>query len=179
MTTLIFALFLFSFFNAFFCYHDVTITDGHAIIPKDRKFVNFDNLRVRKINKTHHLLAGRVELMRDIGDIFNFQALIYKKSGNAYQRTALHFGPKNFCSYIKEDRFLWPELLKVFDLPQNRTCPMLKGSYNIFGYDIQPNLFPIKFDGDYMFETRLEDHEGEVLNGYQMYASYIYIDEGN
>lgn len=149
------------------------------MIANDTKFINFDKLRVRKVNKTHHLLVGTVDVIRDIGNDFKMHALLYKKAGNSYQKTAAHIGPKKACVFIKEAHYLYPALLEVSDLPSSRSCPLKKKTYHINGMDIPVETFPINLDGDYMFELRLLDDDEELLNGFQFFASFIYIDEGN
>lgn len=55
---------------------------------------------------------------------------------------------------------------------------MKKKLYHINSFNIPlENSFPYSFEGDCMFEFRLLNGDGEVLNGYQMYAFYIKIDE--
>lgn len=166
------------FFNRNVAYQEVTLTEGHAMVANDTKFINFDNLRVRKVNKTHHLLVGTVDVIRDIGNDFNMETLLYRKSGNVFKKTAAHIGPKKACDFIKEGHYFYPALLEVSDLPSSRSCPLKKKTYHINGMDIPVETFPVNLDGDYMFELRLLDDD-QLLNGFQFYASFIYIDEGN
>lgn len=179
MTTLFFVLLLLTIFSGTFSFHDVKIIDGRSIVPNDRTFINFDKLLVEKVNSTHYWIIGELEFFRDVGDDYNFETLIYKKSGNNYHKTLLHFGPKTFCRYMREDNFLWPTLLQNSDFSRDRSCPIRQGTYHIYGIIIKPDELPLKLDGDYMFELRFVDFNGRVLNGYQIYATYIYIDEEN
>lgn len=159
-----------------FAYQEVSITDGRPIVANDTKFINFDNLRVRKVNKTHHLIVGTVEIFRDISNKFKIANFLYRKAGNAYKKTPYHIGPKNACDFIREEQYLYPALLKVSDLPpQNQSCPIPKKVYHIKGYNIPLESFPKSFDGDFMIEALLLDADENVLNGYRMFASFIYV----
>lgn len=113
---LILAVSAIAFYSQVFCYHEVTLTDGRAIVANDTKFVNLEHLRVKKVNKTHHLLVGTIDLLLDIDNSFQLQVLIYQKAGKVYQKTALHIGPKKACVFIKEPHYIYSQLLEVSDL---------------------------------------------------------------
>lgn len=157
-------------------FQDVTLTDGRPLVAHDTKFVNLDNLRVRKVNKTHHLIVGTFEVFRDINNNFEVEALPFKKAGNAYKKTPFHIGPKKACEAFREGFYLYPALMEVSDLPpQNQSCPIPKKLYHINGLNIPIDNLPKSLDGDFLFEIRLLDKNGDILNGYQMLASFIYI----
>ena len=40
-----------------------------------------------------------------------------------YQKTVYKLGPKDFCKYFNDDKYFYPDLLKVSDLPVIGTCP--------------------------------------------------------
>jgi cell division protein FtsL len=52
------------------CYREISITNGQAIYVESHKVINFDNLRVKKVNRSDHLLVGSIETFVDIGDDF-------------------------------------------------------------------------------------------------------------
>lgn len=177
MITLVSIIFFIGYLQEGSAYREVSLTEGRAIVANDTKFINFDGLRVRKVNKTHHLLLGTVNVNRDIDDEFRLEMRIYKKAGNVYQKTAFHIGPKKACLFIKEAHYAYPALLEVSDFPKSRECPLKQKLYHINGMDVPMETFPVNLDGDFMFELRLLDDDETILNGFQFYASFIFIGE--
>jgi len=56
--------------NPIFAYFDLQLTDGGPLIASDSKYINFDKLRVKKVNRTTHLLIGELETFKDFGNDF-------------------------------------------------------------------------------------------------------------
>lgn len=88
-------------FSEVFSFYEASLTEGQAIVANDTKFINFDNLKVKTVNKTHHLLIGTIDVLRDIDNSFKLESLFYKRTGNAYQKSAMHLRPIPACDYIK------------------------------------------------------------------------------
>ena len=64
---------LFSISNGFLNaeYLEVSITSGQPIFSGNSSILSLDNLRVRKVNKTDHLLVGSFEIFEDVGNDFD------------------------------------------------------------------------------------------------------------
>lgn len=52
------------------CFFHVEFTDGRPIFWGDNKTINFDNMRVRRVNRSDHLVTGSFETFVEIGDDF-------------------------------------------------------------------------------------------------------------
>jgi hypothetical protein len=61
-------LILFDTFCFIDCYFEISLTSGQAIIKNDTEFMNFDKLRVKKFNRSGHVLDGEIELFVEIGN---------------------------------------------------------------------------------------------------------------
>lgn len=53
------------------CYKELIITSGQPMVVGNKKVVNLDNLRVKKVNHSDHFLVGSFETFLDIGNDFN------------------------------------------------------------------------------------------------------------
>lgn len=53
--------------NAFF---EVSITNGHPMILNEKKFVNLDKLRVKKVNKTGHYVVGEIDIFIELSNAY-------------------------------------------------------------------------------------------------------------
>lgn len=61
------------------CLFEVDLTDGRAIVPNDDQFVNFDNLRVKKVNHSDHFLIGTIEFFVDLSNDYEVCYQMRKK----------------------------------------------------------------------------------------------------
>lgn len=104
-------------FNEVLSYMDVTIGYSEIHVKNDKKHVNFDNLRLRKVKKAH-LLNGNLEFIQDIGNDYTLAVMLYKSAGNDYKLLPYKIGPKPFCQVIAEDTFFYAEFKAASDLPE-------------------------------------------------------------
>jgi hypothetical protein len=73
MITKVFSLLVFgAILQVIFCFFDVELTDGRAIQGTD---VNFDGLRVRKINHSVHAAVGSFETLVELDDTYDVNNL--------------------------------------------------------------------------------------------------------
>lgn len=147
-------------------------------MENDENFVNIDKLRIKKVNKTHHMLIGSFVLHKDLGNDYNLLCLAYKKAGNDYKLMPFKIGPTKFCDFIQSEKMLYPELLLVSDFPPLDTCPWPAGTYTINGY--HPDLSkipPFIESNDYMVKCLVKDGE-TVLNGMQIYGTVLSVPVG-
>lgn len=98
---------------------------------------------------------------------------MYKKAGNDYKLSPFKLGPKNFCSFVKEEEMLYPDLKAVSDFPDVNTCPWPAKTYHIFGYQADLSKIPPVVDnGDYMLQCVLKYKE-EVLQGFKIFGTIL------
>ncbi|CAO1414382.1 unnamed protein product [Diamesa tonsa] len=149
---------------------EFSLTHGEPIVKNDQYYVNLDNVRVRKVNRTHHLIIGNLTLFVDQGNEYEFFAVLYKKAGNAYKKTPYKMGPNKFCDFLSEEKMFYPHIHATSDFPSIETCPWPKNLYHLFGYSVQFNVFPPYLSsGDYMVECYSELN-GKLQNGYRFYG---------
>ncbi|CAO1398151.1 unnamed protein product [Diamesa serratosioi] len=125
------------------------------------KFADYSNLRVRRTNRTNFLLTGNFTYFEDTGNNHQIQINILKKLGNKYQLTPYHMKKENYCDFVA-NHAIYEDLRKVSDIPREGVCPWPKGTYKIYGFNIEVERIPPFFDGDYMLETIIYMNDNEV-----------------
>lgn len=134
---------------------EVDLTHSEVLVKGDDKFANIDKLRIKKVNKTHHLLIGEIVLYKELSDDFELLCLSYKKAGNDYKLLPYKVGPTKFCQFLESEKLLLPEFLAVTDLPAVGICPWPAAEYKVHGYDPDLSKLPPIIDtGDYMVEKK-------------------------
>ena len=113
---------------------EFSLTHGEPIVKKDDKYINLDNVRVRKVNRTHHLIIGNFTMHVNQGNEYEFFAFMYIKQGNEYKKTAYKLGPKKFCDFVREEILFYPHIHATSDFPSLETCPWPKVSYGLLNY---------------------------------------------
>ncbi|CAO1414374.1 unnamed protein product [Diamesa tonsa] len=150
---------------------EFSLTHGEPIVKNDNNYLNLDNVRVKKVNRTHHLIIGNFTMYVDQGNDYEFYGLLYKKQGNEYKKTPYKVGPNKFCDFLRDEKMFYPNILATSDFPSTDICPWPKNVYHLFGYNAQFNLFPPTLSsGDYMVETYSE-LAGKLQNGYRFYGT--------
>ncbi|CAO1414366.1 unnamed protein product [Diamesa tonsa] len=150
---------------------EFSLSHGEPMVKDDQHYLNMDNLRVKKVNRTHHLLIGNFTLYVNQGNEYEYFARLYKKQGNAYKKTPYKVGPKKFCDFLSDEKMFYPDILAASDFPSIETCPWTSKVYTIFGYNIQLNMVPPIFStSDYMIEV-FSELQGKFQNGYRVYGT--------
>lgn len=49
-------------------YLEVTLTDVNPIVHNDTKFINFDNIKIHRMNKTEHVISGYFEAFVELSN---------------------------------------------------------------------------------------------------------------
>lgn len=96
---------------------EASLRHFEPLVKNATKHVNFDKLRIRKVNKTHHLFIGELETFESFGDQYKIESLIYKMAGNDYKLLPFHMGPDGWCQFIKTQEFMYEDFRKVSDFP--------------------------------------------------------------
>ncbi|CAO1398162.1 unnamed protein product [Diamesa serratosioi] len=128
-------------------------------------------MRVKHINRTERLWAGNMTYFVDVGNEVTLETIIYKRSGRTYQQTPFKFPSEKFCDRMKTSPN-YEDLRKVSNIPASDVCPWPKGTYEVYGYNLNIDRLPPYFVGHYMFETRFYK-DGDFLNGYRLYGTII------
>ena len=58
----------FNFFEMFHCFFEVSMTGAGPLKPGNNKYINFDKVRVKKVNKTGHYLIGELKTFIELDD---------------------------------------------------------------------------------------------------------------
>lgn len=98
-------------------YVEASLRHYESIVPGQTKHVNFDKMRVKKINKTHHAFLGDLEVFQEFGDEYKISGLIYKMAGNEYRQMPYKLGPDGWCEFIKKAKSIYAEFLPVSNFP--------------------------------------------------------------
>ena len=102
---------------------EFSLTHGEPMIKNDERYLNLDSLRVKKVNRTHHLIIGNLTMYVNQGNDYELYGLLYKKQGNDYKKTPYKVGPNKFCDFLRDEKMFYPEVLTVSDFPSIDTCP--------------------------------------------------------
>ncbi|CAO1407339.1 unnamed protein product [Diamesa hyperborea] len=134
-------------------------------------FSDFSNLRVRRVNRTSFLMVGNLTFFEDVGNEHQIESKILKKSGNQYQLTPYRLKKENYCDFVR-DHASYKDLRKVSNIPEEGVCPWPKGTYEVYGFNVNVDYIPPFFDGDYMLETTIYFNE-EKVSVQEMYATIM------
>ena len=175
-----------------YCYFDVELTEGRYLNGTGE--VRFDEIKVKRVNKTLYGISGKLEVSEEIDDSFEVLILIFyltliflnllvavynqvtesffKKQGNEYRLTPFHIGPYKFCDYIQNQSFTYDDFLKCSDLPPKKDCPWKKGTYNMNKCLLPVDKMPHYFNGEYRIDI-VASKNGEVSGGFQAFFYVI------
>jgi hypothetical protein len=92
---------------------------------KKSDYVNFDNMKVKKVNRTHHLVVGEVIFHVPVGNEVMITTRLFKKAGNDYKLLPFRTPPQGWCDFVKSDTVVWPQVEKVSDFPSSDTVRAL------------------------------------------------------
>ncbi|CAO1318780.1 unnamed protein product [Diamesa serratosioi] len=113
---------------------DVHLTFGKPYYQNDTKFIDLSKIRVKKMNKTHHIVDGEMELFRSIGDEYDVQINVFQRKGNEIKKMPLYTRTKKFCNFFREEKLVYPDLRNYTDFPSITTCPWPKQIYHFYSY---------------------------------------------
>ena len=142
-----------------------------SVNQNDTTFADFTQMRVQHYNRTERVWAGNMTFFVDVGDEFEVESRLYKNIGNQYQQTPFKRPRSTFCDYARNNE-LFDDMRQVSNLPVKGVCPWPKGTYEIYGYNINIDRMQPYFVGDYMVETSFYENDKQ-LNGYQLFVTVI------
>lgn len=108
---------LFGLFEMLYGYMETSLRHYEALVPGQSKHVNFDKMRVKKMNKTHHAFLGDLEVFQEFGDQYKISGLIYKMAGNEYKLMPYKLGPDGWCTFLSKAKSIYAEFEPVSNFP--------------------------------------------------------------
>jgi hypothetical protein len=111
---------------------ETSLRHYEPLVPDALKHVNFDKLRVKKVNKTHHAFLGELEVFQSFGDEYKISGLMYKMAGNDYKMLPYKLGPYGWCEFILKYKDVYAEFQAVSDFPAPKEVLRLNLNHLIF-----------------------------------------------
>ena len=102
------------------------MTAGSAL-NTTRKFADFSNLKVKKINRKH-VVVGEFEFYEKLSNEQNCTLLIYKKQGGEYRKTSFKLPIKGCCDFYNTDTYIIPSIkahCAKCEKQSDKVCPFL------------------------------------------------------
>lgn len=124
---------------------EVTLSHCEPII-KNKKRINLDNFKIKKLNKTTRAVTGSFELFENVNDdievesfksISRFLQLISDRLSHLQeiwkriQVNAVQVGPKRICQFVKEEKLFYPNFITRTNFPPPPSCAIKVGVYYI------------------------------------------------
>jgi len=104
---------------------EISLDSYSSKVKNDTKFLNVDKLRVKKVNRTHHLIVGETTIHVPLDNSYLIGCHLYQKAGNDYKLMPYKLPRKPFCHGIQSDIIFTPEFIKTSDLPPQDTVKEL------------------------------------------------------
>lgn len=96
---------------------EASLRHFEVLEPNSTKHVNFDKMRIKKVNKTHHLFLGDIEVFQEFGNEYKVAGLIYKSAGNDYKLMPYKLGPDGWCEFLKSFKSFYEAFQENSDFP--------------------------------------------------------------
>lgn len=103
--------------EAFAAFMETSLRHYESLKPGATKHVNFDKMRVKKVNKTHHAFFGEIEVFQEFGNIYQVSSLVWKMARNEYKLMPFKLGPDPWCDFLKNHEAIYNNLKAVSDFP--------------------------------------------------------------
>ena len=156
-----------------------------VVLLNQSDYISFQNLRVKRYNKTVHAVNGGINFNIDFGEGWDVVMHCWrsKLGNNQWELTALKAPRQNVCDFVKtvyKDQ-IQTEFHDSSDLPVfmdgDSTCPFPKGNYTLTNYMADVRNFPTSLqDGTYRIEIFFFN-EDIVKTGFIIYVK-IYPEVG-
>lgn len=91
-------------------YLDISLDHCLQLEGDRENFMDWSTIKVRKLNKTHHGLIGNLTHRVPLDNSYEGQLTIFIKQGGEYRKLPYRLPKKNYCDYIKDDTYFYPEL---------------------------------------------------------------------
>lgn len=105
-------------FEMFTAYRETDLRHFEPLYRNLTKHVNFDKLRIKKVNRTHTMFLGEIEVFQSFGNNYQVVSFMYKSAGNDYKLLPFKLGPDNWCEFLKTYREHYDPFVAVSDFPK-------------------------------------------------------------
>lgn len=103
---------------------EIEIQNAAQTFGDKDNFLDFSELKVKKINKTTRGMFGKIIQHVTLDNSYTVSVNALAKQGGEY-RPLPYKVEKGACDFCKEDEFLYPELVATSDIPDPLPCPIL------------------------------------------------------
>lgn len=89
-----------------------------------KEIADFTSFKVKKLNKTARGIVGNIILhASDVDNTMMVEARLSQKQGGEYRRLPYKLPPKKLCDFFNEDVYVFPDVVKVSNVPSPLPCP--------------------------------------------------------
>ncbi|KAL7037956.1 hypothetical protein ACKWTF_009414 [Chironomus riparius] len=129
-------------------------------------------VRIKKVNKTRSFV-GSMAFKVPIGNDFKVGLKLMKKQGGEYRYMPYSSPPTAYCDIIINDKYVYPDVLKQSDFPQDiaANCPVPPKNYTFFGAVFNLDAVPTSIlgSGEYAGEISYFKDD-KVIGTYRVFA---------
>ncbi|XP_044727252.1 uncharacterized protein LOC123290932 [Chrysoperla carnea] len=134
-------------------------------------WLNFQELKLKKLNKTHFAIDGIFNILRNDIAVDKLLVSVHGaiKMSNGYQQSSLlKLDKQSFCNFWENDQILMPAVKKAINVT-DVTCPPKVGIYGFINYMTDTSKFPDNLPGKYWRFTHTYYEGDDVVGGYKCY----------
>lgn len=106
-------------------YMEIEIHNCEQTFGDRDNFIDFSDLKVRKMNKTTRGIFGKMVIHTELDNSYIASVKVFVKQGGEY-RALPYKVQKAICDFCNEDEFLFPDLVAASDIPMPMPCPIPK-----------------------------------------------------
>jgi hypothetical protein len=88
------------------------------------KLIDASDLKIVRINRTSRTIAGTIVYHVRLDNSYLMEGILYIKQGGEYRKLPYRMPPKGLCDFINEEKYIYPEVTKVSNMPEVMPCPM-------------------------------------------------------
>ncbi|KAH8387268.1 hypothetical protein KR093_006021 [Drosophila rubida] len=138
--------------------------DKNPKINDDEKWIDWGDLRMKKVARNQFTLTGSFEVKRNLGDEQKVSMQVFMYDDSTQEKGPMVMNvEKPFCQFVNEDEDTYPYVQKASNLPEQGQCPFPKGSYTIDKYELETSFLPDDAPkGDYLIELNTLDKDMPV-----------------
>ncbi|XP_075156194.1 chemosensory protein A 7a [Haematobia irritans] len=135
----------------------------------DTTFIDWNDLSIRRKSRNVFVISGTMIVNLNMADEQSFQMQLYPY--NQEIRGLLLFNiEKKICTFIAEDKKIYPPIMEASNFPEPGTCPLPKGEYTIKDYEVNASFLPSETPpGDYLVLVRIKSGNNVVA------AAEVYV----
>ncbi|KAG5670617.1 hypothetical protein PVAND_000866 [Polypedilum vanderplanki] len=157
--------------------HFEVSVDHFEILYEDKSLSEWI-IKIRRVNKTRAIF-GKVLVHVPYGNDYKVGLKVLKKQGGEYRYLPYRFPNTPFCDAAATDKYIYPEIVKNSDLPDDmkKNCPLEIGNYTLNGIIPNTENAPkiILPSGEYSAEVSFYNSEDKITSTFRFYATIINV----